>query len=83
LKIFGEISFLDDYVKSSHFYLNKSDDTLEQALPIWRCFVKHSFENPIKIYYPIFTEKIGSNSESLFKKHYQLFPEELENISEK
>ncbi len=82
LKFFGAISFLDDYVKSIPFYLNKSDNTLEQFLLIWRCFVKHSFENP-KIYYAIFTENIGANSENLFKKYYQLFPEELENIPKK
>src|SRR6056297_3906587 len=82
LKFFGAISFLDDYVNAIPFYLNKSDDTLEQFLLIWRCFVKHSFENP-KIYYAIFTENIGDNSENLFKKYYQLFPDELENIPKK
>jgi len=31
-------------------------------------------------FYAIFTENIGDSSENLFKKYYQLFPEELDNI---
>lgn len=82
LIFFGAISFLDDYVQAIPFYINKSDDALEQFLLIWECFVKNSFENP-NIFYAIFTENIGDNSEDLFKKYYQLFPEELNNIPKK
>ena len=79
LIFFGSISFLDDYVKAIPFYLNKSDDELEQYKLIWKCFVENSFENP-QIFYAIFTENIGDSCENLFKKYYQLFPEELDNI---
>ncbi|MCF8008943.1 MAG: TetR/AcrR family transcriptional regulator [Halanaerobiales bacterium] len=82
LIFFGAISFLDDYVQAIPFYLNKSDDVLDQFLLIWECFAKNSFEKP-NIFYAIFTENIGDNSENLFKKYYQLFPEELENIPKK
>lgn len=82
LIFFGAISFLDDYVKAIPFYLNKSDDTLDQFLLIWKCFVKNSFENP-RIFYAIFTENIGDSSENLFRKYYELFPEELNNIPKK
>ena len=79
LIFFGSISFLDDYVKAIPFYLNKSEDELDKYLLIWECFSKNSFENP-NIFYAIFTENIGDSSENLFKKYYQLFPEELDNI---
>lgn len=79
LIFFGAISFLDDYVKAIPFYLNKSQDELDKFLLIWECFVENSFENP-HIFYAIFTENIGDSSENLFKKYYQLFPEELDNI---
>ncbi|HKL13276.1 MAG TPA: TetR/AcrR family transcriptional regulator [Halanaerobiales bacterium] len=79
LIFFGSISYLDDYVKAIPFYLNKSEDELDKYLLIWECFAKNSFENP-NIFYAIFTENIGDNSENLFKKYYKLFPEELDNI---
>ncbi len=82
LIFFGAISYLDDYVNAIPFYLNKSDDELEQFLLIWKCFAKNSFNNP-QIFYAIFTENIGDSSENLFKKYYQLFPEELDNIPKK
>src|SRR6056297_3149643 len=82
LIFFGAISYLDDYVNAIPFYLNKSNDELDQFLLIWECFAKNSFNNP-QIFYAIFTENIGANSENLFKKYYQLFPEELENIPKK
>lgn len=82
LIFFGAISFLDDYVKAIPFYLNKSNDALDQFLLIWECFVKNSFDNP-QIFYAIFTENIGDSSENLFKKYYELFPEELDNIPKK
>ncbi len=82
LIFFGAISYLDDYVQAIPFYLNKSDDALDQFLLIWRCFVKNSFENP-QVFYAIFTENIGGSSENLFKIYYDLFPEELDNIPKK
>jgi len=82
LIFFGAISYLDDYVNAIPFYLNKSNDELDQFLLIWECFAKNSFNNP-QIFYAIFTENIGDSSENLFKKYYQLFPEELDNIPKK
>lgn len=82
LIFFGAISYLDDYVNAIPFYLNKSDDELNQFLLIWECFAKNSFNNP-HIFYAIFTENIGDSSENLFKMYYQLFPEELDNIPKK
>ncbi len=82
LIFFGSISFLDDYVKAIPHYLGRSSNTLDQFLLIWECFTRYSFVNP-RIYYAIFTEDIGDRSENLFKKYYQLFPEELGNIPKK
>jgi hypothetical protein len=82
LIFFGAISFMDDYVKDIPRYLGGGSNTLEQFLLIWECFIRHSFINPW-IYYAIFTEDIGGCSENLFKKYYQLFPDELGDIPQK
>lgn len=76
LIFFASLEFLSDYIKAMPEYIKKADDEVERFILMWKCFCKYSFENP-KIYYAIFSEKLGDRPEILMEKYFQLFPEKL------
>lgn len=78
---FAAIKFISNYVQALPDYFDEENSTLENFLAVWECFCTYCFEDP-KIYYAVFTEDIGNQSENLIKNYYSLFPEDLGNPPE-
>ncbi len=61
--------------------MDKGNNTIEKWLYAWECFCKHSFELP-EVYSLLYIENLGSIPEELMKNYYQVYANEMINLSE-
>ncbi|MBM7624460.1 TetR/AcrR family transcriptional regulator [Sporohalobacter salinus] len=73
---FAAMKFISNYIQALPNYFKQENSALENFLAVWECFCEYCFKDP-QIYYAVFTEDIGDQSENLIKNYYSLFPEDL------
>ncbi len=73
--------YIKDYVQALPEYIKEAKNSFEKFLMIWECFCKYSFKSP-EIYYSIFFAHLDNNFENYVIQYYNLFPEDLENLTE-
>lgn len=81
LKFFAVMRYTNSYFKELPDYMAKGTNTVEKWLYAWECFCKHSFELP-EIYSLLYIESLGSIPEELMQNYYQVYANEMINLSE-
>ena len=79
LILLASMKHFNEYSKALARLSSKNWDSTENFYFVWRFFVESMLKNP-KIYYNFFFGKHGQDFGSLFKRYYELFPEEADNI---
>lgn len=77
LKLYAALRFLKPYVEDLPHCLAGACDALDRYLRIWRCFCRHSFEQP-HIYNAIFFANTRASVGKLLEEYFSLYPQELE-----
>lgn len=78
LSFYCSIRYLTLYAKELPKCLDKATDDLDKCIQVWKCFSKHSYENP-KIYNTIFFSGLSSDViNKSIKTYYDIFPDELD-----
>lgn len=81
LKFFAVMRYTNSYLKELQLYMDKGTNTVDKWLYAWECFCKHSFHDP-EIYSLLYIENIGDIPKDLVKNYYQIYANELINLSE-
>ncbi|SEQ46612.1 transcriptional regulator, TetR family [Virgibacillus subterraneus] len=81
LKFFAVMRDTDKYLKDLPNYMEKGNNTIEKWLYAWECFCKHSFQLP-EVYSLLYIENLGTIPEELMQNYYQVYANELINLSE-
>lgn len=81
LKFFAVMRFTKSYVQDLPSYMEKGNNTIEKWLYSWECFCRHSFELP-EIYDLLYIENLGTNPEKMIQDYYQVYENELIDLSE-
>lgn len=81
LKFFAVMRFTKDYVYELPIYMEKGNNTIENWIHGWECFCKHSFERP-EVYSILYIENLGEKPEEMVQKYYQVYANELIDLSE-
>jgi AcrR family transcriptional regulator len=81
LKFFAVMRYTNNYFQDLPAYMEKGNNTVEKWLYAWECFCKHSFQLP-EIYSLLYIENLGNIPEELMKNYYQVYANELINLSE-
>lgn len=79
MKFFAALRFIKPYTEDLPRYIEQGENTLEQWLYTWKCFLKHSFERPF-IYQTIFLDDLGDASDEMLSRYYQIYPEDLISV---
>jgi len=61
--------------------MDSEENKLDRYYSIWRCFAEEAFSNPM-YYYQIFYTEYDMSFNDAVKQYYEIYPEELENLSE-
>lgn len=80
LILLASMKHFNEYSKALARLSSKNWDSTENFYFVWRFFVESMLKNP-KIYYNFFFGKHGQDFGSLFKRYYELFPEEADKLS--
>lgn len=76
----ASISHLRAYATEISEHINDFNDLKERYLYTWRVFCQHSLKNPA-IFIQLFFNRHAESLDSIVKKYYSIFPNELEHIS--
>ncbi|MFA9456488.1 TetR/AcrR family transcriptional regulator [Halalkalibacter sp. AB-rgal2] len=76
LIFFASMRFTKEYIEELPSYMKEGNHTVEKWLYSWKCFCKHSFENP-SIYSIIFIDDLGVVPEELLESYYKLYRNDL------
>jgi AcrR family transcriptional regulator len=82
LKFFAVMRYTNGYFKDLPLYMDKGVNTVDKWLYAWECFCRHSFQHP-EIYSLLYIENLGNIPEELVKNYYQVYANELINLSDK
>ncbi|MFZ4452628.1 TetR/AcrR family transcriptional regulator [Salibacterium aidingense] len=81
LIFFASIRFTQGYVQELPSYMKKGNNTVETWLHAWRCFAKHSFQNP-HTFAAVFINNLGAVPSELLQEYYEQFSSELVGVPE-
>ncbi len=79
LKVFACLFVLDEYLEDLKNYIDNRNNSLENYLKIWECFIKHTKINT-EAYYTIFFNKLERNVGEYIEEYRELFPPKIENF---
>ena len=82
LTLFGSVCYLRDYVMALSTSLTPEMNSLERFRTIYRCFNDIAFRNPDIFHNMFFGRHSEVLGDVLHTYYYELFPEELADISE-
>ena len=82
LTLFGSVCYLRDYVMALSTSLTPEMNSLERFRTIYRCFNDIAFRNPDIFHNMFFGRHSEMLGDVLHTYYYELFPEELADISE-
>lgn len=80
LIFFASLKIMKKYTKALPAYMAKGVNSLEKYLLLWECFCEYSFDEP-QIYHAIFSSDLGGDPKELIDEYYDLFPDDLDNLS--
>lgn len=80
LKIFACLFVFDEYASDIKNYVNDKNNSIENYVKIWDCFIKHTIRNT-EVYYTVFFNELERNISEYIKEYHELFPLDTEEYS--
>jgi len=82
LFLYTGLKYVEDYLHDLRQLMDEPVNNLQLFLEVWKCFIKHSFDNP-KMYNSLFFGKYSQRLDNAVEEYFiKLFPEELVRFDE-
>lgn len=80
LKIFACLFVFDEYAYDIKNYISDDNNSIENYVKIWECFIKHTVKNT-EVYYTVFFNELERSISEYIYEYHELFPLDGEKYS--
>lgn len=80
LKIFACLFVFDEYSEDIKNYIDENNDSIDNYIKIWECFIKHTVRNT-EVFYTVFFNELERTVSEYIYEYHELFPVQEDNYN--
>ena len=81
MKIFACLFVFDEYSEDIKNYIDENNDSIDNYIKIWECFIKHTVRNT-EVFYTVFFNELERTVSEYICEYHELFPLQVENYND-